>query len=142
MSPDMQRLCCSVMFLVHRVVAGQWLGPWVLCKALAAAAAKATSDSLQQQRGLGLSVHVACDPGGGAPELDPVQLQQLLPSSDSSGAAAAAAASLQERQGQQPGTQQPQQGLLLLVPLTLGVGKVRWVGCLSAVAGNPMLDLG
>lgn len=119
-------------FGVCRVVAGQWLGPWVLCKALAAAAAAATANSsLQQQGGLGLCVHVACDPGGGAPELDPDQLQQLLPRSCNSSASGASAAQqgLQEHEQQHfPGVQQQQQqrGLLLLVPLTLGVGKVRW----------------
>jgi hypothetical protein len=115
---------------VCRVVAGQWLGPWVLCKALAAAAAAAAvspSSSLQQQGGLGLCVHVACDPGGGAPELHPDQLQQLLPRRCSSSASGAAAKQGGQEQGNEPGGQQQQQsGLLLLVPLTLGVGKVRW----------------
>lgn len=111
-------------------MAGQWLGPWVLCKALAAAAAAASGP--QQQGGLGLHVHVACDPGGGAPELDPGQLRQLLAAgsgSDTAGTSSAAAAGQQQEAQQPPGPQQQsqlqaQQGLLLLVPLTLGVGKV------------------
>jgi hypothetical protein len=74
-------------------------------------------------------VHVACDPGGGAPEVDPAKLQQLLPACNScSGSGSSSSA------GQQQGQQAPQ-GLLLLVPLTLGVGKVcgldhmRWRPC-------------
>lgn len=119
--------CASLLLAsVRRVVAGQWLGPWVLCKALAAAAAAVTpSSSLQQQGGLGLCVHVACDPGGGAPELHPDQLQQLLPSRRSSSASGGAAKHGVQEHGHQPEVQQQQQsGLLLLVPLTLGVGKV------------------
>lgn len=112
----------------------------MLCKALAAAAAAAASQQglqqhHQQQCGLGLHVHVACDPGGGAPELNPVQLRQLLaPSSSSSCGGVGTGQEQLEQPLQQP--QKPQQeqhaqqqvqrpGLLLLVPLTLGVGKVR-----------------
>jgi len=135
---------CAVCWLVCcRVVPGQWLGPWVLCKALAAAAVAAAASPLQQgsqgqqqphqlHHGLGLHVHVACDPGGGAPQLDPQQLRQLLPADSSSNSSSrqgvAAVSSPRQQQQQQPPheTQQPQQpqGLLLLVPLTLGVGKV------------------
>jgi hypothetical protein len=54
--------CCSQSWTCcYRVVAGQWLGPWVLCKALAAAVAAGPD--------LGLTVHVVADPGGGAPAL-------------------------------------------------------------------------
>lgn len=53
---DVCLACCC------RVVAGQWLGPWVLCKALEAAVAAAPPQ-------LCLAVHVVCDPGGGAPSI-------------------------------------------------------------------------
>jgi len=57
-----------LLLCLCRVVAGHWVGPWMLCKTLAAAAEQA-----QQQLGqsLGLHVHVVCDPGGGAPQLQP-----------------------------------------------------------------------
>lgn len=55
---------------MYRVVAGKWLGPWVLCKALAAL--------VNSTRPSGLQVHVVCDPGGGAPELDVANIRLLL----------------------------------------------------------------
>jgi hypothetical protein len=112
----------------------------VLCKALAAAAA---AQPHQHQQQLGLRVHVACDPGGGAPSLQPSRLRALLqPGSSSSGsgggggvsgsadtqAAAAAAAAAQQQQQQSPAAA----GLLLLVPLTLGVGMVSACICTHA----------
>ncbi|KXZ55993.1 hypothetical protein GPECTOR_2g1545 [Gonium pectorale] len=47
------------------IVAGRWVGPWMLCKGLEALFAR-----LGQQRPMGLRLHVACGAGGGAPELD------------------------------------------------------------------------
>eukprot|EP00879_Flechtneria_rotunda_P032073 GHRR01035224.1.p1 GENE.GHRR01035224.1~~GHRR01035224.1.p1 ORF type:complete len:395 (+),score=182.37 GHRR01035224.1:880-2064(+) len=153
----------------HGVVAGQWLGPWVLCKALAAAAAtqrawqqqqqQQQQQHGQQQRSLGLHVHVVCDPGGGAPTLQPVRLKALL---TAQGACAQQAADCHcidgshssshpvqrapadiawpSQQPQQQHSHGPhQQGLLLLVPLTLGVGKVneRYMPQLTAVLTFP-----
>lgn len=138
----------------HGVVPGQWLGPWVLCKALAAAAADYQQ---QQQQPLGLQVHVACDPGGGAPALQLDRLKQLLAGHHSSSAAddggreaaasqagggsSSSAAGSSADAGQQQARQQAQQqpGLLLLVPLTLGVGRVdeRYLPQLAAVLTFP-----
>mmetsp|Transcript_20325 Transcript_20325/g.56335 ORF Transcript_20325/g.56335 Transcript_20325/m.56335 type:complete len:433 (-) Transcript_20325:180-1478(-) len=70
------------------IVPGEWLGPYVVCKTLEAAVN--SFDSLQ------LSVHVICEPGGGAPTLY------------TSSAAA-------------PSRPWPR---LMLVPLTLGVEKM------------------
>ncbi|WIA30487.1 hypothetical protein OEZ86_000571 [Tetradesmus obliquus] len=134
----------------HGVVPGQWLGPWVLCKALAAAAADyQQQQQQQQQQPLGLQVHVACDPGGGAPALQLDRLKQLLPGHNSSSsaedsrqtAAGSGGGSSSNEAGQQQAQQQAQQqlGLLLLVPLTLGVGRVdeRYLPQLAAVLTFP-----
>eukprot|EP00775_Hariotina_reticulata_P005095 gene5095-5336_t len=126
----------------HGVVAGQWVGPWMLCKTLAAAAEQAQQQLLQQQPGqsLGLQVHVVCDPGGGAPQLQPDSLKRLLQvdattmeavHSSTAGQAAAPGA-----QGQLVLQQQRQRGLLLLIPLTLGVGK-----SVGIVGGRPGASL-
>jgi len=72
----------------HGVVPGQWLGPWVLCKALEAAVAAAGPS-------LGLGVHVVCDPGGGAPQLQVHRVLELLRPSQAD--AAATATTLQTR---------------------------------------------
>eukprot|EP00877_Chromochloris_zofingiensis_P012489 jgi/Chrzof1/7494/Cz02g25290.t1 len=134
----------------HGVVAGQWLGPWVLCKALEAAVAAAPPQ-------LCLAVHVVCDPGGGAPSISMHRVLPLLePSqtatsttsppkqqqhrhgqvdSDMGTAGPSGRGDVQEQQRRQQQQQQPpdtyaqtaagkKHGLLLLVPLTLGVGKV------------------
>jgi hypothetical protein len=42
-----------------RVQAGEWLGPWVLCRALEVA--------INAARPLGIAAHVLAEPGGGAP---------------------------------------------------------------------------
>ena len=42
-----------------RVQAGEWLGPWVLCRALEVA--------VNAARPLGIAAHVLAEPGGGAP---------------------------------------------------------------------------
>eukprot|EP00878_Enallax_costatus_P012442 GHUV01012993.1.p1 GENE.GHUV01012993.1~~GHUV01012993.1.p1 ORF type:complete len:390 (+),score=129.99 GHUV01012993.1:1071-2240(+) len=110
----------------HGIVVGQWLGPWVLCKALSAAATAHQNTQHQQQEHsqcLDLQVHVVCDPGGGAPTFDINMLRALMAGRDSSE---------QQQQDQQSAAEdcssaaarQQQSGLLILVPLTLGVGKV------------------
>lgn len=80
------------------IVAGEWLGPYVVCKALAALV-NATACA-------GLTVAVVSEPGGGAPTL---------------------------YSGEQ-GTGEGGFPRLLLVPLTLGVGKVRRAARLEAAA--------
>lgn len=51
-------VCCAP----RSVHPGKWLGPWVMCRALEAAAAHA-------QQALGVRVAVIAEPGGGAPML-------------------------------------------------------------------------
>jgi hypothetical protein len=51
-----QFLCSACM---SRVQAGEWLGPWVLCRALEVA--------INTARPLGIAAHVLAEPGGGAP---------------------------------------------------------------------------
>lgn len=50
------------IYIVHRVRAGEWLGPSVLCKTLEAAVNATTAVS-------GLRVFVVAEPSGGAPTL-------------------------------------------------------------------------
>ena len=45
--------------MLCRVQAGEWLGPWVLCRALEVA--------INAARPLGIAAHVLAEPGGGAP---------------------------------------------------------------------------
>lgn len=165
------------------VVAGQWLGPWVLCNALQRAVEAAHEErpaggvkegpaGYQEQVGAvpaqpqaaardaaaapparellaGFEVHVLRDPGGGAPGFNAdsfadrwagaassgpaaVQPPQTLPSSeavaDSGGATAPRGA--QVAPAPPPAASRPvapppsQHTLLLVVPLTLGVGSV------------------
>ena len=176
--------------LTRRVVACQWLGPWVLRHALQAAVQE-HQQRRQRQRadaqeaGAGawqegeegereLIVHLVCCPGGGAPSLQPAELRRLFDpgrsggggsggggggrgaaaegpgaapggvscTTDSSSAAAAAVPEALDQRAAagggcsgsaggaaQPAQQQPRApGLLLLIPLTLGVGKVRHRG--------------
>eukprot|EP00951_Prasinocladus_malaysianus_P043644 scaffold548610_cov42-Prasinocladus_malaysianus.AAC.1 len=67
-----------------RIVPGEWIGPYVICKALAA---------VVNRLELGLCIHVVSEPGGGAPTIySKIDCDIRFPQ-------------------------------LLLVPLTLGVGK-------------------
>ena len=84
---------------------GRWLGPWAACLALQAAAAS-TQDPL------GLHVAVLASAGGGAPWLQPEQFMHCFNAGGPS-------------QGNPP-----KRGLLLLVPLVLGLGTVRCSLCL------------
>ncbi|GBF93456.1 cysteine protease [Raphidocelis subcapitata] len=170
----------------HGVVAGRWLGPWVLCHALQSAVAEAEQRQLaaeqQAQQAAGrkqapqeharrrLLVHVLCSPGGGAPSLQPDSLIGIFGGGSagdgadgsggsgvdsggghSAGCSASAPAAApdecgtsgeQAEQSQQDGQPEPQPqpepqqqqqpqdpppGVLLLIPLTLGVGKINEV---------------
>lgn len=58
------RLCTEQMlrcYWLHRVRAGQWLGPWVLCHTLEAVVQRMEPDSLN------VHVHVVSQPGGAVP---------------------------------------------------------------------------
>ncbi len=109
-----------------RVVVGRWLGPWVLCKTLEAAVSR------QQQ--LGLHIHVVCDPGGGAPTLAAHHIRPLLQPPEQRQQGTASCAAVDVTTAARPdgsdgaagcsGRQHASRGVLLLVPLTLGVGKV------------------
>jgi hypothetical protein len=55
----MQRCCNCSCRHACRVQAGEWLGPWVLCRALEVA--------VNAARPLGIAAHVLAEPGGGAP---------------------------------------------------------------------------
>eukprot|EP00887_Chlorella_sp_A99_P003505 scaffold7.g3505.t1 len=142
---------------------GRWLGPWVMCKALEAAAAAAA-----QHQDLGCHVAVLAEAGGGAPQLyTRVFEEQLLgPAAraadgeqegwellaERQAAAAAEAAVRRDSEQQWAGEQQQRgggvaavgapsgaggggpdssangggsgKGLILLVPLTLGLDKI------------------
>ncbi|KAI3434857.1 hypothetical protein D9Q98_002911 [Chlorella vulgaris] len=84
------------------VVPGRWLGPWVMCKTLEAAAAAATQHTAAQGVDLGLTVAVLADSGGGAPLLVANRYEPAL-------AVAAAGKLAQQQQQQHVGKQQPQQ---------------------------------
>jgi len=88
------------------VFPGRWLGPWTACCALQAAAQHADPS-------IGLTVKVLGGDGGGAPLL---YIDQFLPLFE---ATATVNASVDTRGGRS-------RGLLLLVPLVLGLGKVRY----------------
>jgi cysteine protease ATG4 len=156
------------------VVPGRWLGPWVMCRALQAAATAAQ----QQQQGadMGLAVEVLGDNGGGAPLLVAGRFEAAFAPASAGGsgaageeqehgqqqvqggraaqqnggrqapAAAAAtapaelvpldsgtlavevpppAAALAASTAQLAGVGCSGRGLVLLVPLVLGLGKVR-----------------
>lgn len=64
---------------VTGVVPGKWLGPWALCKALEACI------KISEQAPLlaNLRLHVVCDPGGGAPELNTKRVFPLFGAKDS-----------------------------------------------------------
>ena len=104
-----------------RITPGEWLGPWVLCRALETAVNRAHP--------AGLHAHMVAQPGGGAPVLYPssVLAQYWGDERDASGAAAAPA---QQHSSPDAGDSEPPdsgvcKGLVVLLPLTLGIGKVR-----------------
>lgn len=92
---------------------GEWLGPSPLCKTLEALANK-------HHPHLGLRVHVVADPGGGAPQLYSGGAAELFPSGKAAGSGEAGGSAAQAA-GRQA---QVGSGLVLLVPLVLGLDKV------------------
>lgn len=92
---------------MYRVSPGRWLGPWTGCRALEAAAGASPLPLL------GLRIKVLGGVGGGAPVL---AIDRFLPS-------------FNNVKGEENATEEAplrnDLGLLLLVPLVLGVGKVR-----------------
>ncbi|EFN56996.1 hypothetical protein CHLNCDRAFT_143632 [Chlorella variabilis] len=157
------------------VVAGRWLGPWVMCKTLAAAAGAARRQGVD----LGLTVAVLAESGGGAPLLvtsrfEPAfgaggppsqgqdaaaqqgqqqEREQRQRQQGTDGSAAAAAElvpvgsgmlaveppSLAASVSQLTGGGGGGRGLVLLVPLVLGLGKLnpRYIPQLEAVLAMP-----
>ncbi|KAK9808707.1 hypothetical protein WJX72_002328 [[Myrmecia] bisecta] len=101
----------------HGVKVGEWLGPWVLCRTLETVVNRVAPS--------GLYVHVVASASGGAPVLYTQRLQQLFKGTDGQGASGSSSSALT--------------GLLVLVPLTLGIGKVnpRYIPQLQAVLGYP-----
>lgn len=97
------------------IVAGEWLGPWTLCHTL--------RKIVNLVSPAGLQVHLANTPGGSAPVLYTASVENIF---SSRGGAEACAPPIQ-------------QGVLLLVPLGLGIGKVnpRYVPQLQAVLQWP-----
>ena len=53
--------CCVVRVYTRRITAGEWLGPWTLCHTL--------QEVVNRAHPVGLHVHLANTPGGGAPVL-------------------------------------------------------------------------
>lgn len=131
----------------HGVVAGEWLGPWVLCKTL---------EAVVNSSGQGVVVKVVAEPGGGAPQLFQEEVEALFTEQQAGGQGQ------QEAGGAGPGSSQRQQcgastsgssaaapGVVVLLPLVLGVDKVnpaylpqlmaalRWPQSLGIVGGRP-----
>lgn len=65
---SLHRICASG--LQAGVVAGRWVGPWMLCKALERVFAASQP--------FGVRTHVAADPRGGVPELDIAAISSML----------------------------------------------------------------
>lgn len=117
---SVHNLCCAPG--VHGVQAGEWLGPWVLCRALEVA--------VNAARPLGIAAHVLAEPGGGAPTVYPSSLEKSFFPTAGEG-------------------QEPASALLVLLPLTLGIDKVnpryvpqlrtvlKWPHSIGIVGGRP-----
>ena len=110
---------------MRRITAGEWLGPWTLCHTL--------QEVVNRAHPVGLHVHLANTPGGGAPVLYtdrfacsfcryqqciailgadtklPCSIKEVFLGSTNKDAASGGLA---------------QRGVLLLIPLVLGLGKV------------------
>lgn len=166
----------SAPFSVHNLCAaqgvpgvqpGEWLGPWVLCHALRAA--------VMSSRPFGIALHVLAEPGGGAPVLyQATLLEMYFPSSAAAqtgglvseppAAAPDAKSSAHPTQTANagsngvdatdavkadPGSDEATSALILLLPLTLGIGKVnpryipqlqtvlRWPQSIGIIGGRP-----
>ncbi len=91
--------------------AGEWLGPWVLCRALEVA--------INAARPLGIAAHVLAEPGGGAPSVYPASLEKAFFPEAGSGNG--------DGGGNDGGDDDvaPASALIVLLPLTLGIDKVR-----------------
>lgn len=112
------------------IVAGEWLGPWTLCHML--------HHVVNDVQPAGLKVHLANTPGGSAPVLYTASVEELFSSNP---------ASLEGENSK------AQQGVLLLVPLVLGIGKVnpryvpqlqnllQWPQSAGIVGGRPSSSL-
>lgn len=135
----------SCLFSIHNlctaggglgVIAGHWLGPWTLCKCL--------EESINRLRPYGLVTHVACDPGGGAPTLHMAELVKKLQGAEGQQSSPVMTMQcgmkdledphgpkeMEEFEfvgGSNPISSDPvasQPGLLLLIPVTLGVERL------------------
>lgn len=85
--------------------AGEWLGPWVLCRALEVA--------INAAKPLGIAAHVLAEPGGGAPSVYPASLEKAFFPEAGGG------------NGEGNDDVAPASALIVLLPLTLGIDKVR-----------------
>lgn len=145
---------------VPGVQPGEWLGPWVLCAALRSA--------VMASRPFGIALHVLAEPGGGAPVLYESTLletyfassrtghvEQQAPteehnaptsSSDNNNNTEIGLAHCSE---EAPTDETDVSALILLLPLTLGIGKVnpryipqlqsvlKWPQSIGIIGGRP-----
>ena len=101
---------------IFRVFPGRWLGPWTGCRALEAAA---TASPLPL---LGFKIEVLGGTGGGAPALAIDKFLHYFEDGDNS---KDAEGTDNEENREREGLRNQKEGFLLLIPLVLGVGKVR-----------------
>ena len=107
----------SFLFLfIFRVFPGRWLGPWTGCRALEAAAAASPLPLL------GFKIQVLGGTGGGAPALAIDKFLHYFEDGDNS---KDAEGTNNEENREREGLRNQKEGFLLLIPLVLGVGKVR-----------------
>ncbi len=103
------------------VAPGRWSGPWAACAALAGAACAARCEER-----FGLRVAALASPGGGAPWLDSTRFDAWFVGEEAEAAAAVQgceAAAKKEEHSSAPAAP-PARGVLLLLPLTLGPGRL------------------
>uniref|UniRef100_A0A1D1ZNK5 Cysteine protease n=1 Tax=Auxenochlorella protothecoides TaxID=3075 RepID=A0A1D1ZNK5_AUXPR len=114
------------------VQAGRWLGPWVMAKSMEAVAR--TSRPLLD---VGLTVAVLDEPGGAVPQLLISSHEDLW--GGPFGGEAAAGPEPRPAGGGGPSSCAKRPGLIMLVPLVLGLGKLnpRYIPQLQAVLTMP-----
>eukprot|EP01023_Acetabularia_acetabulum_P001458 TRINITY_DN10569_c1_g1_i1.p1 TRINITY_DN10569_c1_g1~~TRINITY_DN10569_c1_g1_i1.p1 ORF type:complete len:487 (-),score=82.37 TRINITY_DN10569_c1_g1_i1:248-1708(-) len=94
----------------HGVVAGQWLGPYVVSRTLQTMVNEQIQDHVH--------CHVLCDSGGGAPTLDGSEISKIFDENKQKGEGDLGrriGGGIQDRRNK---------GLILLVPLVLGVNSM------------------
>eukprot|EP01026_Neomeris_dumetosa_P012059 TRINITY_DN14245_c0_g1_i3.p1 TRINITY_DN14245_c0_g1~~TRINITY_DN14245_c0_g1_i3.p1 ORF type:complete len:495 (+),score=60.50 TRINITY_DN14245_c0_g1_i3:147-1631(+) len=102
----------------HGVIAGQWLGPYVVSRTL--------ETMVNEQIGEHVYCHVLFDSGGGAPTLDGQRLSQFFMEAPKLAKSSLPSLPVRQKSGSKPQQYRGKstKGLILLVPLVLGVNKM------------------